>query len=75
MKNTVTETVKEAYMRDFPGSPVVKTPHFHCTLQGAQVLSLVRELRSHMPCSAAKKKKREAYMTGCTQLLTTMPST
>ena len=26
-------------------------------LQGAWVLSLIRELRSHMPCGVAKKKK------------------
>jgi len=27
-------------------------------LQGAQVLSFVRELRSHKPCGEAKKKKK-----------------
>ena len=35
---------------DFPGSPVTKTLYFQC-----RVWSLVRELRSHMPCCAAKK--------------------
>ena len=37
---------------DFPGSPVVKT-----TCRGLGVQSLVRELRSHMPHGAAKKKR------------------
>ena len=32
-------------------------------LQGAQVRSLVRELRSHMPHSMAKKKDRERWQT------------
>ena len=32
---------------------------FAFPLQGAQVQSLVRELRSHMLCVAAKKKKRK----------------
>ena len=40
---------------DFPGSPVVKTLCFQCL--GAQVQSLVMELRFHMLCGAAKKKK------------------
>ena len=42
---------------DFPGSPVVKIPRFH--LQGAQVQSLVSELRSHIPHGRAKKKKKK----------------
>ena len=41
-------------MKEFPGSPVVKTPYFHC--QGAQISSLVRELRSHMLQGVAKSK-------------------
>ena len=32
---------------------------FAFPLQGAQVQSLVRELRSHMLCVAAKKKKKK----------------
>ena len=32
---------------------------FAFPLQGAQVKSLVRELRSHMLCVAAKKKKKK----------------
>ena len=32
--------------RDFPGGPVSKT---ELPMQGAQVRSLVRKLRSHMP--------------------------
>ena len=39
---------------DFPGSPVVKTLCFQCL--GAQVQSLVMEIRFHMLCSAGKKK-------------------
>ena len=41
--------------REFPGCPLVSTQHSHC--QGP-VQSLVRELRSHKPSSAGKKKKR-----------------
>ena len=41
--------------RDFPGSPVVKPA---LPLQGAQVWSLVGELRSRMPGNGAKKKKK-----------------
>ena len=37
----------------FPGGPVVRMPCFHC-----QVRSLVRELRSHKPCRAKKKKRK-----------------
>ena len=43
--------------REFPGGPVVRTPCFHCW--GPGVPSLVRELRSHKPCSVAKKKKKK----------------
>ena len=42
--------------RAFPGGPVVKTLHSQC--RSAWFRSLVRELRSHTPCSMAKKKKR-----------------
>ena len=42
----------EREMRDFPGSQVVKTV---LPVQGIWVQSLVRELRSHMPRSKAKK--------------------
>jgi len=42
-------------IRDFPGGPVAKNLHFHC--RGAQVQSLVRELRSHIPHVLPKKKK------------------
>ena len=37
---------------DFTGSPVVKT---ELPLQGGQIPSLVRELRSHLPCGTAQK--------------------
>ena len=43
--------------REFPGSPVVRTPRFHL---GAWVLSLVRELISHKPRGMVKK--REKYL-------------
>jgi len=39
--------------RNFPGSPGIRTPCF--PLQGVQVQSLARELRSHMPCDKAKR--------------------
>ena len=42
--------------RDFPGGPVVKTLH---SLEGAWVQSPLRELRSHMLHSLAKKKKEK----------------
>ena len=38
-----------------PGGPVVKILSFQC--KGVQIRSLVRELRSHMQCSMAKKIK------------------
>ena len=38
-------------MKGFPGGPVVKT------MPGVRVRSLVRELRSHVSCSAPKFKK------------------
>ena len=42
----------------FPGgSPVVKTQSFHC--REAQGQCLVRELRSHKPCSVARLKKKK----------------
>ena len=42
---------------DFPGGPVAKAPHSQC--RGTQVQSLVRELRSHMPCSQKYIKKKK----------------
>ena len=42
--------------REFPGGPVVKTPHLHCW--GLRVRSLVRELRSWKPCGASGKKNK-----------------
>ena len=47
------ENPRKSGFRDFPGSPVVKTQHFQH--KGHWVQSLMRGLRSHMPCSAAKK--------------------
>ena len=46
--------LKKGAYRDFPGSPMVRTPCFHC--KGSQVPSLLRELRSSMPFSTAKKR-------------------
>ena len=40
--------------REFPGGPPIRTSVL--SLQGAQVWSLVEELRSYKPCSVAKKK-------------------
>ena len=45
--------VFKAALRDFPGGPGVKTL---LPLKGAQVPSLIREVRSHMPCRMAKKQ-------------------
>ena len=41
---------------DFPGGPVVKTPHSHCRGHGFDPWS--GKLRSHMPCGSAKSKNR-----------------
>ena len=41
--------------QEFPGGLVVRTPVL--PLQGAQVPSLVWEIRSHMPSSVVKRKK------------------
>ena len=41
-------------MREFPGSPLVRTT---LLLQGAQVQSQVRELRSHKSHNTVKEKK------------------
>ena len=40
---------------DFPGGPVVKSLSFQC--KGVRIRSRLRELRSHMQCSVAKKIK------------------
>ena len=48
--------VQEQKNRDFPGSPVLETP-------GIQVSGQTRELRSHMSCSAVKKKKERNMFT------------
>ena len=52
--NKVYKPIKKQQM-ELPGSPMVRTPHFHC--QEPQVQSLVEELRSHKLDSTAKKKK------------------
>ena len=54
-KQFLTTRRKEKEEWDFPGYPVVKTPEFQ--LQGVQVWSLIEELRPHMQCGAAKRKK------------------
>ena len=43
-------------LRDFSGTPVVKTPPFNC--RGAQVQYLVEKLRSFMSHSVATGKKQ-----------------
>jgi len=45
--------------QDFPGHLVVKTP---ASPAGAWVPYLVRELKFHMPCNEAKKKKGKTQM-------------
>ena len=43
---------------------MVRTPGFHCWGRGwAWIRSLVRELRSHVPCGMAKKNKIKALVT------------
>ena len=49
--------VKTRCLRDFPGGSVVKSPRFQ--MQEAQVLSLVKKLRSHVPLSMAEKLKKK----------------
>ena len=46
---------------EFPGSPVVRTPCFHCRGHG-WVRSLVGELRSCMLSAVAKKQKSTVYV-------------
>ena len=50
------EYLKQGRFGDFSSSPMGRTPHFHCCGPGVQ--SLVRELRSHMPCGTTKLKKK-----------------
>ena len=45
--NIISNATAVTYQRDFPGSPVVRTPPFECTPVWVQ--SLVGELRSYMP--------------------------
>ena len=45
--------------QDFPGHLVVKTP---ASPAGAWVPYLVRELKFHVPCNEAKKKKGKTQM-------------
>lgn len=47
-------SLKVVFPREFSGDPVVKTLH---PLVKTLVWSMVGELRSHKPCSTAKKKK------------------
>lgn len=42
---------------DFLSNPVVRTPPFH--YRGTQVESLIEELRFHMLCGMARKKKKK----------------
>ena len=52
-KNLKITIFKNLFSWEFPGSPGVR---LHASNTGAWVLSLVRELRSHMLQSRAKKK-------------------
>lgn len=47
-------------LREFPGSPVVRTPRFHC--QGPGIQPLVKELRTHKPYGTAKNIIRLRWM-------------
>jgi len=43
--------------KDFPGGPLVKTPHFHC--RGRRFNPGLRKLRSRVPPGSAKKIRRQ----------------
>ena len=45
--------------REFLGGPVVRILCFHCRRHGFDTWFLVKELRLHMPPSAAKKQKKK----------------
>ena len=47
--------IKKSLVWEFPGSPAVRTLHFHCRAW-VQVQSLVRELRSHKTIYGPPKK-------------------
>ena len=49
------ESFSRKLVTEFPGSPLIRTPHFHC--QG-WVQLLLRELRSQKPCDMPKRKKK-----------------
>ena len=51
--------IKRTGSWNFPGGPVMKTPHFNG--RGGQVPSLAGELRSQMSCDVAKKKSGGQY--------------
>ena len=53
VKLAIRESYKNWITREFPGSPIVKTLHFHW------LQSLVGELRSHKLHSVVKKKKKK----------------
>ena len=53
---------KKAKRREFPGGPVVRTPHFHC--RGPGLNPLVGEPRS---CSQKQKKKKKKRQNGRAQ--------
>ena len=56
----MTKGIQEFQRWDFSGCPVVKA----CLpMQGIRVLSLVRELGSHVPSSVAKKKRGGMFLT------------
>lgn len=46
------------FKRDFAGGSVVRTPSSHCR---DRVRSLVRELKSYMPCSKNKQTNKKLY--------------
>ena len=52
----ISAVCRKDYFGIFPGGPLVKTLPFK--RRGVRVRSLVRELRSHVPCSAAKTNKQ-----------------
>ena len=60
-------------MWDFPGGPVVKTPHFH--FRGHEFDPWSEELRSCMPTGGAegkKKKRRKVWTNSPAKCITAM---
>ena len=60
---TTRQQIKATDNRDFPRSPVVKTPQLHCGEERRGVPPLVRKLRAHMLHGMAKKNIKKLQTT------------